>query len=208
MAVIHQAQLTPSKLETIAAWLPAQPWCPPGATGPSGAAGDLEHVGAYRFDDPDGEVGVEVHLVRAAGALLQVPLTYRGAELPGAQRRLAGTLQHSVLGPRWVYDALGDPVHARALDAVARGRAQQAALVRPDGAPLPAPAVRVRAGAPGTGAGQGGAPAGVVDTATAEGLEVGVVRVLDGTASAPAGAATLTGTWPGQREPVLLAWTR
>ncbi|WP_432574806.1 maltokinase N-terminal cap-like domain-containing protein [Kineococcus sp. SYSU DK005] len=204
MAVIHQAQLTPSKLETIAAWLPAQPWCPPGATGPSGAAGDLEHVGAYRFDDPDGRVGVEVHLVRAAGALLQVPLTYRGAELPGARQWLAGTLEHSVLGHRWVYDALGDPVHARALDDVARGRARQAELVGPDGAPLPAPVVRVQAGPAAAGA----PAAGAVSTATAGGVEVGVVRVLDGTAVAPPGAATLTGTWPGQREPVLLAWSR
>ena len=26
MALIHQAQLSPSKLETLGAWLPDQPW--------------------------------------------------------------------------------------------------------------------------------------------------------------------------------------
>jgi hypothetical protein len=38
---------------------------------------ELERVGAYRFDDPVGEVGIETHLVRAGERLLHVPLTYR-----------------------------------------------------------------------------------------------------------------------------------
>ncbi|WP_432498320.1 CG0192-related protein [Kineococcus auxinigenes] len=195
MAVIHQAQLVPTKLELVSRWLPAQPWCPAGA-------GEPEAVGAYRFDDPDGEVGLEAHLVRVAGVLVHVPLAYRGAELPGAAERLVGTMEHSVLGRRWVYDAGADPVHARVLADVVAARAQQAALVDPAGAPLPAPLVRVAAGGPATGP-----EAGAVTTAAVAGVRVGVVRVLDGTAAAPVGAGTLVGTWPGQESPVLLAWT-
>jgi hypothetical protein len=37
-------------------------------------------------------------------------MSYRGAPLDGAEEHLIGTTQHSVLGPRWVYDGLGDPV--------------------------------------------------------------------------------------------------
>ncbi|WP_432485210.1 maltokinase N-terminal cap-like domain-containing protein [Kineococcus esterisolvens] len=195
MAVIHQAHLVPTKLELIARWLPSQPWCPEGA-------GEPGAVGAYRFDDPDGEVGLEAHLVRVAGVLVHVPLAYRGAEQPGAADRLVGTMEHSVLGRRWVYDAGGDPVFARVLTDVLAGRARQAVLVDPAGAPLPAPLVRVAAGEPGTGP-----LAGQVTTAAVGGARVGVVRVLDGTAAAPAGASTLVGTWPGQEGPALLAWT-
>ena len=49
MAVIHRATLTPGKLELLAGWLPARPWCP--------GVEDLRQLGAYRFDDPAGEVG-------------------------------------------------------------------------------------------------------------------------------------------------------
>lgn len=44
-----------------------------------------------------------------------MPLTYRGAPLPGAEPWLVGTMEHSVLGRRWVYDGCGDPVHVAAL---------------------------------------------------------------------------------------------
>ncbi|WP_337060880.1 maltokinase N-terminal cap-like domain-containing protein [Kineococcus sp. G2] len=201
MAVIHDATLVPSKLELVARWLTAQSWCPAGVTG----AGDVERVGAYRFDDPDGEVGLEAHLVRAGGVLVHVPLSYRAAELPGSEGHLVGTLEHSVLGRRWVHDAAGDPVFARVLADVVTGRAAQAALVGPDGAPLGEPDVRVGPGAPGAGGPDG---AGVVDSTTTAGVRLGLVRVLDGAAVAPAGAATLTGTWAGRDEPALLAWTR
>jgi len=63
MALIHRAQLTPTKRELIAGWLPTRPW--------SGnrAAGQVELIGAYRFDDPSGVVGIETLLVRTGGAL-------------------------------------------------------------------------------------------------------------------------------------------
>jgi len=103
MALIHRATLSPTKSEIIAAWLPAQPWSP-------GGDGSIELVGAYRFDDPEGRVGLEVHLVRSNEILLQVPLVYRDAPVDGPDAHLVGTMEHSVLGQRWVYDGLADPV--------------------------------------------------------------------------------------------------
>ncbi|MFJ4076687.1 hypothetical protein [Curtobacterium sp. NPDC089991] len=107
MAVIEQATLRPSKAEALAAWLPDQAWSGVVAGAP------LQVVGQFRFDDPAGEVGVEVLLARTEdGRVLQAPLTYRDAPLPGADAFLVTEMDHSVLGRRWVYDAVGDPVHA------------------------------------------------------------------------------------------------
>lgn len=181
MAILHHATLVPSKLELLEAWLPAQPWFPG-----TDAAG-LERVAAFRFDDPAGEVGIETLLVRTPdGPLLQVPLTYRGAPLDDAAAYLVGTMEHSALGPRWVYDAVGDPVYVAEVTRVIREADGEVAQFyeTPEGPePVDSP-THVR----GSG-GIGGAPA--------------VVRVLDGTAP-DSGAATLTGTWPGQAEPQVL----
>lgn len=109
MALIYQAVLTPSKIELVRSFLAERPWA---------AGGEVEQLAAYRFDDPRGEVGVETMLVQAPGGpVLQVPLTYRGAPLPGAEDHLIGRTQHSVLGLRWVYDGCGDPVYAQVLAA-------------------------------------------------------------------------------------------
>lgn len=101
MAIVHRARLTPSKIELAQAWLDRQPW---------GGDGAPEQVGSYRFDDPDGEVGVEALLIRRGDEVLQVAMTYRSAPLAGGDDHLIGTLQHSVLGARWAYDAAYDPV--------------------------------------------------------------------------------------------------
>src|SRR6478609_3606297 len=85
MAILHRATLTPTKPEALGAWVPHQPWSP----GP----GDVELVGAFRFDDPDGRVGLEVHLVRLDGILLQVPFTYRESPLEGAEAHLVTTME-------------------------------------------------------------------------------------------------------------------
>ena len=76
-------------------------------------------IGSYRFDDPDGRVGMETHLVTAGGTLLQIPLTYRDEPLEGADDALIVEMQHSVLGTRWVYDGLRDPQFVVMLAAVA-----------------------------------------------------------------------------------------
>jgi hypothetical protein len=110
MALLHRADLTPTKLELLAGWLPGRPWFQGSAT-----AG-VERVAGYRFDDPAGAVGLETMLVRAGdGPVLQVPLTYRDAPLDGAEQWLIGTAEHSVLGTRWIYDGCGDPVYAAML---------------------------------------------------------------------------------------------
>ncbi|EFQ84530.1 hypothetical protein HMPREF0063_10382 [Aeromicrobium marinum DSM 15272] len=102
MAHVHGgADARPTKLELIAAWREDP---------------DLVAIGSYRFDDPDGEVGIETHLLNdAAGRVLQVPLTYRGAPLAGADEWLVGTMEHTALGRRWVYDACADPVYVQTI---------------------------------------------------------------------------------------------
>src|SRR3954470_2281457 len=102
MALFHRATLNPTKAELIARWAPTQTWGPP-------ADAPIQVIGSYRFDDPDGRVGMETHLVTAGGTLVQVPLTYREEPLAGADDALITEMEHSVLGTRWVYDGLRDP---------------------------------------------------------------------------------------------------
>jgi hypothetical protein len=102
VALFHRATITPTKDELIAEWVPTRPWGPP-------AASAIEVIGSYRFDDPDGRVGMETHLVNASGVLLQVPLTYRDEPLDDGSDAFITEMEHSVLGTRWVYDGLRDP---------------------------------------------------------------------------------------------------
>ncbi|MFJ9315942.1 hypothetical protein ACIRN4_17250 [Pimelobacter simplex] len=103
MAIIHRATLSPSKPELLAAWL----------------GGEVEVLGSFRYDDPAGEVGVEAFVVRVGGEVRHVPLAYRGAPATYDGAVPVGTMEHSVLGARWVYDGTADPVvqgcYARAL---------------------------------------------------------------------------------------------
>jgi hypothetical protein len=112
VAIFHRATIVPTKTDLIADWAPHQPWGP--------AAGvPLDVIGSYRFDDPEARVGMETFLVTAGNVLLHVPLTYRDAPLDGADdAALITTMEHSVLGTRWVYDGLRDPVFAMMLAAV------------------------------------------------------------------------------------------
>jgi hypothetical protein len=102
VAIFHRATITPTKADLIAAWAPTQPWGP-------AADASSEVIGSYRFDDPEGRVGMETHLVTAGGVLFHVPLTYRDEPLAGADDALITEMEHSVLGTRWVYDGLRDP---------------------------------------------------------------------------------------------------
>lgn len=123
MAVIHKTTLTPTKLELLASWLPAQPWYR-GA----GRAPDLARAGGFRLDDPRGEVGLEFMVVADGPgdrpAAYHVPLTYRGAPLAGADGALIGTAEHGVLGRRWIYDGAHDPVLVAQLLALLQGQAE------------------------------------------------------------------------------------
>lgn len=99
MAIIYQAELSLSKPEILRDFLSERSW---------GEVGELEILGAYRFDDPAGEVGIECHLVRVGETIYHLPLTYRPAPMAGAEEHLLATMQHSVLGERFVYDGLAD----------------------------------------------------------------------------------------------------
>ncbi|MDR1998515.1 MAG: hypothetical protein LBQ06_01035 [Frankiaceae bacterium] len=208
VAIIHQATLAPSKLDLVARWLPEQPW---GA----GQVGALRQVERFRFDDPAGEVGIEVILARAGdGPILQVPLTYRAAPLAGAEAALLGTMEHSVLGTRWTYDGCQDPVALSAMLAAIRtgGREADLDVAQADGTTQRRPSpTHVRgsgtalSSAPATAASaRSDATATVVDCGDAR---LAVARVL-GQPFPVAEGAVLTGTWPGQDDPIALMTIR
>ncbi|MDT7785840.1 MAG: hypothetical protein QOF58_4259 [Pseudonocardiales bacterium] len=113
MGKIHAgATLTPSFRDFLPAWITRQPWYE--------GNGALRPAGFFRFEDPAGQVGVETHLLRDDEAVWQVPLTYRPAPLEAGA--LVTTAEHSVLGTRWIYDAVTDPVWIAAiLDLVTTG---------------------------------------------------------------------------------------
>lgn len=125
MAIIHRATISPTKLELVSTWLEA--------TGALPGDDELRQVGSYRFDDPDGEVGIEALLVTRGGPVRHVPLTYRGAPLHDGEEHLICTMEHSVLGQRWVYDATGDPVALAAFGRALAGDQEQAPVEIWDG---------------------------------------------------------------------------
>lgn len=124
MAVIHHTTLTPTKLELLASWLPAQPWY----RGKSGQQPELARTGGFRLDDPEGEVGIEFMAATDTSGdqsvTYHVPFSYRGAPIPGADEALIGTTEHGVLGKRWVYDGTRDPVLVAQLFALIVGEAE------------------------------------------------------------------------------------
>lgn len=189
MALLHRAQLVPSKLELLSGWAPGQPWF----EGDAGAG--LVTVASFRFDDPDGEVGVETLLVRAGdGPVLQIPLTYRNEERSGAEHGFIGAMEHSVLGTRWVYDATTDPVYLGELArAIVTGGAEVEQWIELDGVMTKREST---AHVVGSGSDLDLDPASVV---------VEVVRVPGRVGS---GALVLTGTWTDQPAPTILATAR
>lgn len=202
MALLQPATVIPSKEELIASWAPGQPWCP-------GADTEIEVVGAFRFDDPDGLVGMETHLVRARDTLLHVPLTYRNEPLPGAEDALVGTTEHSALGTRWVYDGLGDDRYLIMLAAVAMtGQGEALGMAEHDGRWYVVPAkVRIEGG----GWTRQRVPVDgferLADERTSvefrnDGFEL---RFFRQPTPGPRPHMGLAATWDGQAEPVVLA---
>lgn len=206
MAVHHPATIVPTKLDLLQAWVPRQPWL-------GGAdASVLTPLGAYRFDDPDGEVGVETHLLGTAdGLVLQVPLTYRGAPRPAAGGSLITTMTHTSLGDRWIYDGCHDPVLLRALTTaiLTGGRGADLFTATDDGLVRQELTTHVR------GSGNlspDDVPELSTPVVTHEGtttrIDGGVVLLLPrvlGAPAVPAAGPTLTGTWPGRTDPAVLA---
>ncbi|MFF1679649.1 1,4-alpha-glucan branching protein [Streptomyces sp. NPDC058256] len=179
MASIHRTTMTPTKLELLTGWLPKQSWYAGDAATP-----ELVKAGGFRLDDPEGAVGIEFMVVVDTSGqepvAYLVPMSYRDAALDGAQAEaLIGTSEHGVLGTRWIYDGVHDPVLMAQLAALLRGEAipqQQSESDTPD------PTVTVH----GTG--------------PADGLDVQVNRVL-GQAEAPQSSSRhiVAGwTWPNR----------
>jgi hypothetical protein len=122
MATIYTGTtLVPGKLELLTDWLPRQPWYRSG-----GAAPQLSKAGGFRLDDPSGAVGIEFMVVVEAttDTTYVVPMTYRAAPLDGAEAALIGTTEHGVLGTRWVYDGVQDPVAVTQLLAFVGGHVE------------------------------------------------------------------------------------
>lgn len=199
MALFHRATITPTKEELIAEWAPTRPW------GPS-AEEKLEVIGSYRFDDPEGRVGMETHLATAGGMLLQVPLTYRDEPLAGADDALITEMEHSVLGTRWVYDGLRDPTYTVMLAAVSMtGQGEALGMAVYEGRWFVAPTnVRIHGG----GWGQERVPVdgfelvtdGAVSVLRNDRFELTVFRRP---APGPRPAIGLSATWEGQDAVVL-----
>ncbi|WP_067183666.1 maltokinase N-terminal cap-like domain-containing protein [Microtetraspora niveoalba] len=123
MAQIHRTTMTPTKLELLHEWLPKQSWY-----AGDGGTPELVRAGGFRLDDPEGEVGIEFMVVVDTAAqepvAYLVPMSYRGAALEGAPgEALIGTSEHGVLGLRWIYDGVHDPVVTAQLRALLRGEA-------------------------------------------------------------------------------------
>ncbi|QOC91779.1 CG0192-related protein [Micromonospora craniellae] len=207
MALLHRAELRPTKLELLATWLPGRAWYR------GDADAEVARVAAYRFDDPAGEVGIETLLVRAGGGPVhQVPLTYRGAPRDGAQEWLIGTMEHSVLGRRWIYDACGDPVYASALArAVLADAGQAEEYFEVDGVrQVRPPNMEIVSDAPATEASPAGAVRSVEDgdltVIVTDTVELTVVR-RPGSGEAAPGVA-LIGTWDDVSAPLAYAVPR
>jgi hypothetical protein len=204
MGLVHfRATLEPSKQELLEAWLPSRPWA-------SGAT-SVEKVAEYRFDDPEGEVGVETILWRTAdGTILQVPFTYRAAPLDVAEESLIGTSDHSVLGKRWVYDGCVDPIWAATLaTAILTGGTQAQMVIERDGELVDVPArMQVRgSGSPGTDVPvisrvDSVRDGGSVTTVSAGPVTIALARVVGTPVS---GYASLTGSTGDQDLGVLAA---
>jgi hypothetical protein len=79
---------------------------------------------------------------------MQVPLTYRDEPLDGAADALITEMQHSVLGTRWVYDGLRDPLFVVMLAGVAMtGQGEALGMAVYDGRWYIAPStVRIQGG--------------------------------------------------------------
>lgn len=186
VAEVHHADLKPSKLELLAGWLPHQSWF-------SGDASDLERVAGFRFVDPDGEVGIETILVSSGGTVYQVPLTYRSEELEDG--RLVGTMEHSVLGTRYCYDATSDPAYMAELIRVIRDADTEADIAYADGSGTVPKSMRVEG-------------SGTALVANAAAQTVRIARVLDAEHALDTRRAIglLSGYWPsesGEQETVL-----
>lgn len=198
MALLHKATLHPSKLDLLASYL---------------RQSSLTQLGAFRFDDPSGEVGIETHVVRDdSGAVWHLPLTYRNEPLGGAEEWAVGTLDHSVLGKRWVYNGCADPVYAGELiRAILSGGTQVEQYFETDEGRMVRDSTATV-----LGSGTSDTPVPQISGVHAESFDADtlidagsvqvVVRHRLETPEPESPSATLTGTWAKAPAPVVLAY--
>lgn len=147
MAIIHKATLSPSKLELIADYLPKQPWFIRRANRSWWAPTALTIPPVKSESKPTSS--------QPATASTRFPSATAATSLAGANDWLIGTMDHSVLGKRWVYDACADPVYIKALaTAILTGQKEAEQFVDGESQPRPS-TVSVQ----GTGMLDGGLPA-------------------------------------------------
>ncbi|MEV0261544.1 1,4-alpha-glucan branching protein [Streptomyces sp. NPDC050617] len=151
MATVYRTTMKPTKLELLTGWLPKQSWY----AGDASATPELAKAGGFRLDDPEGAVGIEFMVaVDTAGqepVAYLVPMAYRASALPDApDEALIGTSEHGVLGTRWIYDGVHDPVLMGQLSALLRG---ESAPQRQSESDTPDPTVTVHGAAPSAGTG-------------------------------------------------------
>jgi hypothetical protein len=156
---------------------------------------------------------MEVHLATAGGALFQVPLTYRDEPLDGADDALLTEMHHSVLGTRWVYDGLRDPLCVVMLAAVTMtGQGEALGMAVYEGRWYIAPSnVRIQGG----GWTEERVPVDGFELASEGDDGLTVLRndrfeltVHRRPTPGPRPPIGLTATWPGQADPVVLAEVR
>lgn len=158
VAKIYGAELNPTK-EDIAARF----------------GGIVSLLGSFRLVDPADEVGIEVLIGSDLdGRHAQLPLTYRPSEVD--PEHTLTEMDHSVLGRRWVSNALGDPVAVAQLIRTILEADDGAS--RSDGVPA---ALDIRgSGQPGETAGRNAAKLAVTDVTLREATRqraVGTVRI-------------------------------
>lgn len=170
-AHVHpEATLTPSKIELLSGWLGSQDWF-------DGDPSQLQRVAAFRFADPDGEVGLDCMIIASGESFFHVPLTWRAEPLSGGE--LVGTLEHSVLGTRYGYDGPSDPVYMIELARVIRTADSDSDILAEGSDEVRERAIEVK----GSGSSSGSKLSG----------EPFIVRKLDGTW--PTADAHLVATW-------------
>lgn len=207
MALMHpHSTMSPTKLELLASCLPAQPWF-------EGDVAQLERIGEYRLDDPEGEVGLNGILFTAGSeTVYHVPFTYRGAPLDESDEFFVGTSEHGVLGTRWVTAAIGDPVFRAVLaQTIAQGGTGAEELITDEAGNVTQRDIVV----PLKGSGEENAQVpemwaaemsviGASTVASTGFATLSVIHVLDGTTPV-LNAQTLSATWPGQAHPTVIA---
>ncbi len=194
---------SPALDHLLARWLPDQRW----------------FAGKGTLDAPARTVAtavlgdVRVHLVAAAGALYQVPLTYHPAPVPALEHALVGLVTLDDVGARWVYDGPHDPVYVQALlRLIARGATTSDGEVLMTGVCQPGGPAIDEAASSSVLRGEQSNTSIVVGADTAEALIIKVFRVLNagrnpdvvvqsalaaaGCTRVPQPAGWVEGTWP------------